>query len=100
MRLGLVSRNSTLNNLSTPSSITPIDRVTIARLYNTNIAIADYNSKTITLNSGGWKTKHTKKCLNHFLDRFEYNVYQEKFVWYVARNGVVTEFTDGMVLPI
>ena len=60
------------------------------RLYDT--VIVDYNhdseGRTVTLNTGGWKTNHTKNCMNDFLKRFGFKVYQKDFVWYVMGREV------------
>ena len=60
------------------------------RLYDT--VIVDYNhdseGRTVTLNTGGWKTNHTKNCMNDFLKRFGFKVSQMDFVWYVTGREV------------
>ena len=81
-------------------SITPFKTNTIARLYNTNIVEIDHNNSTITLNSGGWLTKHTKKCINIVLDKFDLSIYQEKFQWYVVGAGTRIEFIDGIKINV
>lgn len=76
---------------------------TIARLYDTNIVtIEDIgDKKLLTLNSGGWKTKHTKKCINVLFTLYNlpYKLYQKDFTWYLTNNnGEVTEFQDNIEL--
>jgi hypothetical protein len=60
------------------------------KLYDT--VIVDYNhdseGRTVTLNTGGWKTNHTKNCMNDFLKRFGFKVSQMDFVWYVTGREV------------
>ena len=51
------------------------------RLYNT--IIVERDGDKVTLNTGGWKTNHTKNCMNDFLSRFGFKVYQRNFEWYV-----------------
>ena len=60
------------------------------RLYNTVIVDFNHDSedRTVTLNTGGWKTNHTKNCMNDFLKRFGFKVYQKDFVWYVMGREV------------
>ena len=69
------------------------------RLYNT--VIVDYNhdseGRTVTLNTGGWKTNHTKNCMNDFLKRFGFKVYQKDFVWYVRGRELSFEFETDTV---
>ena len=83
-------------------SITPIKNLTVCRLYETNIVILDHDSNTITLDSGGYDTNHTKKCANLILNRFVYHLYQEDFQWYVTmKNGKKPAiFEDGMELAM
>lgn len=65
-------------------------------LYNTVILRLD--GKHITLNSGGWLTKHTKNCMNDWLNRAGYRVFQRKGQWFVSAIGADKnfEFKDGM----
>ena len=59
---------------------------TLAQLYNTLILKRSGNE--ITLNTGGWFTMHTKKCMNLVLADFGYYVKQVKGVWSVrTRDG-------------
>ena len=83
-------------------SVVPIKGLTIARLYNTNIVVVDHTNGTIELNSGGWHTRHTKKCTNLILSQYNYHVYQEDFTWYVSRSTSVVPalYQDNMVLSI
>jgi len=64
------------------------------KLYDT--VIVDFNhddeGRTVTLNTGGWKTNHTKNCMNDFLGRFGFGVYQKDFVWYVRGREVSFSF--------
>ena len=53
------------------------------KLYDTVIVIAEHledGSTRIRLNNGGWKTNHTKNCMNDFLKRFGFKVFQKDFV--------------------
>ena len=66
------------------------------RLYNTTIL--QESSYDIELNSGGWKTNHTKKCINENLPE-GFRVYQKDFTWYVdtpLKKGL--EFKDNMII--
>lgn len=67
-------------------------------LYKTLIVVIA--NEFITLNSGGWKTMHTKKCMNLSLAKSGYRVFQRKGLWYVEDMLRSDEmpFSDGMVL--
>ena len=69
------------------------------RLYDT--VIVDFNNdsegRTVTLNTGGWKTNHTKNCMNDFLKRFGFKVYQKDFVWYVRGPSDTVRFDDDKI---
>jgi len=82
-------------------SVTPVPGLTIARLYSTNIVTIDSSSNTITLNSGGWHTKHTKKCMNIILAPFDLYVKQKDFKWYVVRQDNTTvPYQDNIKLSV
>ena len=77
----------------------------LAKLYNTVIVDAQYSSLdkawTIRLNSGGWRTKHTKKCINLSLQSLNVYLYQKKFNWYVKiGEDIHHEFNDNMLYKI
>ena len=85
--------------------IIDFDGSTIHKLYNTDIVKIEYDSTgflNIVLNSGGYKTNHTKNCMNDALDRFGVKVFQKNFKWFFSiDNGNVTwDFEDGMNLGI
>ena len=70
------------------------------KLYDTVIVIAEHlddGSTRIRLNHNGFKTNHTKNCMNDFLSRFGFKVYQKDFVWYVKGREVSFEFETDMV---
>ena len=70
------------------------------KLYDTVIVIAEHledGSTRIRLNHNGWKTNHTKNCMNDFLRRFGFKVYQKDFVWYVKGRELSFEFETDMV---
>lgn len=81
-------------------SIVNHNGLTIAQLYQTKIVIIDHVNNTVQLNSGGWNTNHTKKCINLVLNKHEIYLYQEKFNWYVNINNTKHSFTDSMVLNL
>jgi len=64
------------------------------------------NNKTVTLNSGGWRTVTTKARMNQAANQFglEYTVYQEKDDWFVQiggwENGQTLPFEDHMVFAV
>jgi len=67
-------------------------------LYKTKIVEIDTSS--IILNSGGWLTNHTKKCINIALENTGYKVSQKKGQWFVSHPLLDSElkFSDGMRL--
>lgn len=83
-------------------SIVPVQGLKVVRLYNTNIVVIDYNNNTITFNSNGWNTRHTKKCTNLVINDLDLYLYQEKFQWYIrdAKTQKVYEYQDGLQLPL
>jgi len=69
----------------------------VLRLYATDILKRD--SYCLTLNSGGFRTNHTKKCINENLpDGFR--VYQEAFKWFVETPTSIKAFYDNMILEV
>jgi hypothetical protein len=79
-------------------SITPTPTQTVARLYNTNIVVIDHKLDGVTLNTGGWSTKHTKKCMNIVLEPLGYHVYQKAYQWYIydRKKDITTNYADGI----
>ena len=70
------------------------------KLYDTVIVISEIQadgSHRIRLNHNGFKTNHTKNCMNDFLRRFGFKVYQKDFVWYVKGRELPFEFETDMV---
>ena len=70
------------------------------KLYDTVIVIREIQadgSHRIRLNHNGFKTNHTKNCMNDFLRRFGFKVYQKDFVWYVRGRELSFEFETNMV---
>lgn len=70
----------------------------IADLYDTRIL--EIRPGYIKFNSGGWRTMHTKKCMNLVLSELGLPAYvrQKGGVWYVEHRGQSFEFKDGYVL--
>ena len=68
-------------------------------LYNTMILKYMHNSNSIMLNSGGYKTNHTKNCINDNLPD-SYRVFQKNHVWYVTTPKDVLKFKDNMVINL
>lgn len=68
----------------------------IVRYHNTDVVSTTFD--TVTLKTGGFKSVTTKRRMNQAAVQFRlgYNVYQEKYAWYVRRwlpNG------DMVILP-
>lgn len=76
-------------------NVVRVDGETIGQLYNTVIYKTRDNS--IILDSGGWYTAHTKKCMNKLLPA-GYRVYQKKGKWCIATPEGVVEFKNGIIL--
>ena len=77
----------------------------IHKLYNTDIVKIEYQPWgyiNIVLNSGGYKTNHTKNCMNDVLSQFDIKVFQKNFKWFFSiDNGNVTwDFEDKMNISI
>lgn len=74
-------------------SIVDVPNLTVAKLYDTNIVMIQEiqqgsdKVKRITLSHGGWRTKHTKKCINLVLNQFGIHLVQRKGDWWLLRNG-------------
>lgn len=68
-------------------------------LYDTQILAIQHNDKQIRLNSGGWKTNHTKNCMNDNLPE-GYRVFQKNFEWYVETPQGTLDFEDEMVITL
>jgi hypothetical protein len=80
-------------------SVVTHNNIIVAKLYDTKIVISEGNK--VTLNSGGWLTNHTKKCMNLVLANSYLNVSQKKGQWFVTFKGTTTvPFEDGMTVTI
>lgn len=67
----------------------------IAQLYDT--IIFEEVESGFKLNSGGWKTRHTKNCINDLLPE-GYSLFQKNFKWFVTTLEGVVEFSDNMII--
>lgn len=76
------------------------DKQFIYRLYQTDIVIVDAVNSYIKLNSGTWRTKHTKKCINLALEPFDLKVVQKDFEWYIVSKSSIVPFVDGIEVNI
>ena len=65
------------------------------KLYDT--VIVERDGDKVTLNTGGWKTNHTKNCMNDFLKLFGFGVFQKDFVWYVRGPSDTVRFDDDKI---
>ena len=67
-------------------------------LYDT--LIITYNTKFMQLNSGGFRTKHTKTCINDYLPK-GYHLYQKDSVWLLKTpSDEVRFFEDHMIIKL
>jgi len=93
-RKGLVIWSGTINKKHTLThTLYDTDIVTIGRE-------GDYTN--VILNSGGWRTNHTKNCMNDVLTIYNLKVIQKNFMWYLVdgHNTIAWDFEDGMNLGI
>jgi len=67
------------------------------QLYDT--VVLSMNNVYFKLNTGGFKTNHTKNCMNDNLPE-GYRVFQKDFEWYVETPEKVLNFEDDMVLTL
>jgi hypothetical protein len=67
------------------------------RLYNTNILT--FKDNTMTLNTDGWKTNHSKNCINDNLPQ-GFKVYQKDHVWYLETPNKTLTFFDNMSIEL
>jgi len=73
---------------------------TIYKLYDTEIVKFNHIAGLLELQSGGWLTKHTKKCMNLALTGTGYYVMQKGGQWYVGSTKGFAPYTDGMKLAV
>lgn len=69
----------------------------IITLYQTDILI--FKGDKLILNSGGFRTKTTKRMINSFLSH-NILVYAKNFEWYIHYKGQEVEFFDGIELTV
>ena len=73
-------------------------------LYDTDIVTIGREGgyTNVILNSGGWRTNHTKNCMNDVLTIYNLKVIQKNFMWYLVdeHNTIAWDFEDGMNLGI
>lgn len=71
--------------------------VAIVRLYST--PIVSITPDSIILNTGGYETTTTKNRMNQVSEEYGlgFQVYQEKYVWFVAYKGVNFPFNGDTV---
>ncbi len=76
------------------TSVSTINGVTSVVYHNTTVV--QFDSKTITLNTGGWQTVTTKARMNQASSQFNlgYGVSQVKGKWFVDFKGKTIEFTE------
>jgi hypothetical protein len=81
-------------------SFTQAVNTAYGELYNT--LIFKQVGGTVILNSGGWRTNHTKKCINMICTALELPIYvkQVKGLWYVKVNDEVVPFTDNIEINL
>ena len=87
------------------NSVEGFKQTTIHKLYDTNIVTLENQGTGYTnviLNSGSFRTNHTKNCMNDILDQFNLKVIQKDFSWFLVdnHNTVAWDFEDNMNLGI
>jgi|TARA_Y100000310_G_C20335694_1_gene647385 hypothetical protein len=70
------------------------DRDGVTRVTYHQTAVVEFDSTTITLNTGGWATNTTKTRMNQAASQFGlgFRVYQHNFNWYVVFKGWTYQF--------
>ena len=81
-------------------SVQTFDNKEFFKLYDTIIVTKDLTTGDIMLDSGGWRTKHTKKCINMILSGHNMSVFQKQYEWYVSIGDKIVEFQDNMSVSI
>ena len=73
----------------TATSIRVENGKTFVRYHDTDVVTFD--SKSIVLNTGGWRSFTTKARMNQASNQFDlgYSIYQCRGEWYVARLGIL-----------
>ena len=68
--------------------------------YHDTDVVTVYPNGKIVLDSGGWRTATTRTRMNQASHELHlgFEVYQRNFNWYVAIDGHVLDFTDGIVI--
>lgn len=80
--------------------ISEVNGSVVIQLYNT-VIVRILDGK-IHLNSGGWLTMHTKKCINLIIEAYGYKVFQRKGSWYIHNltDETFVDFKDGLVIDL
>jgi hypothetical protein len=68
--------------------------------HSTAIVETDDRDHSITLRSGGYRTRTTKLAMNQVSNQFGlgFKVFQKDFDWFVEWKGKTLPFEDGMLL--
>lgn len=76
------------------------DRPNFYRYTRTDIVIVNEESRTITLNNGGWYTITTKRKMNQILAKYGYYIFQVDYEWYIKNtfSGEIFEFHNEIRL--
>ncbi len=95
-----MSRNNEIGTHKT--KITGTNTEMIVTYHNTDVVTYRPLEQTVTLRSGGWRSKTTKLRMNQASEQWKlgYSVWQKNFKWFVTVNGETLEFTDGMTLNL
>ena len=82
----------------TATSIRTEDGMTHIRYHATDVV--SFNSHRIILRDGGYHTNTTKTRMMQASNQFglDFSVYQKDYCWFVAFNGEIIDFVDGMEL--
>ena len=81
----------------------------IHRLCDTDIVTIEHQAEkndiiytNVILKNGGWRTNHTKNCMNDVLTAYDLKVIQKDFNWFLVdeHNTIAWDFEDGMNLGI
>lgn len=78
---------STNKRLPKGLSVINHNETLLAKLYATLIVEYNTTENRLILRTGGWRTMHTKKCINLVLAPYGIKVVQRKGEWFIMRNG-------------
>jgi len=83
-----------------PTKVTHENGVVTMTLYSTPVVRYDFAKKSVTLNTGGYRTVTTKSRMNQFARDYSlpFSVFQRNHAWFVSlKDGTQYEFEDRTI---